>query len=130
MTDTTTELVPASGDGTRGELASAGAIALADGTPDAHHDHATPRQYVLIAVILAIITAIEIGVSYVPDEVPQWVMIVMLLFLAGIKFFMVAAWFMHLRFDNKVLRRLFITGLVAAPILYLIALSSLHVFST
>jgi len=43
-----------------------------------------------------------------------------LLALAAVKFFMVGSYFMHLRFDNRVLRRLFVTGIVLAIIIYII----------
>jgi hypothetical protein len=38
-------------------------------------------------------------------------------------------WFMHLRTDQKVFRRLFMVGGAGAIVLYLIVLTSLHVFS-
>ena len=39
------------------------------------------------------------------------------------KFILVGAWFMHLRFDHPVLRRLFVGGLVLASIIFAIVLS-------
>jgi hypothetical protein len=46
-----------------------------------------------------------------------------LLVLALIKFELVAAWFMHLRFDNSIFRRLFITGIVTALIVFGVVLT-------
>jgi hypothetical protein len=46
--------------------------------------------------------------------------------MAALKFFLVVAWFMHLRTDSKVLRRFFLIGLAAAPVLYLVVLLMLH----
>ena len=40
----------------------------------------------------------------------------------SIKFMIVASFFMHLKFDNKILRRLFITGITLALFCYLIVL--------
>jgi len=40
----------------------------------------------------------------------------------------VALYFMHLRFDSKLFRRLFVTGIILAIAVYLVALSSLHVW--
>ena len=45
------------------------------------------------------------------------------------KFFLVVSWFMHLRTDSKILRRLFLIGLIAAPIVYTIMLLVLRVFA-
>ena len=42
------------------------------------------------------------------------------------KFALVASWFMHLRTDRPVFKRLFIVGAIAAPLLYLIVLATLH----
>jgi hypothetical protein len=36
---------------------------------------------------------------------------------------------MHLRFDEKILRRVFIGGLVLATAVYMIALTTFHVFT-
>ena len=92
-----------------------------------HGAHPTEAQYIKIAVILAVITACEVGVSYFhhlgDGEAP------LLLALAAIKFFIVGAYFMHLRFDTRVLRRLFVTGIVLACIVYAIVFLLLGVFS-
>jgi hypothetical protein len=42
------------------------------------------------------------------------------------KFFLVASWFMHLRTDQPVFKRFFVVGAIAAPLLYIIVLASLH----
>ena len=54
----------------------------------------------------------------------------LLLVLAATKFAMVAAFFMHLRFDNRVLRRLFLTGIILAIIVYIVVLFMFGVFGT
>jgi hypothetical protein len=46
-----------------------------------------------------------------------------------IKFALVASWYMHLRTDKPIFRRFFVLGIVAAISLYLIVLTTLHVFS-
>lgn len=75
-------------------------------------DHPTPRKYVNIAIILAIITAIEVAVYYITAVADLLVPI--LAIMAFIKFAMVVAYFMHLRFDSHIFRRLFVTGLILA----------------
>ena len=100
---------------------------MTDTTLDAHeaqaHDHHGPtdREYVKIAAILSILTAIEVATYFVDmgDALVPTLMVLMV-----VKFFMVAAWFMHLRFDDSILSKIFITGLVLATGVYLAALSA------
>jgi cytochrome c oxidase subunit IV len=87
------------------------------------HGHPGPAKYVAIAVILALVTGIEVGLYYL--HLPDGLLVALLLGLAFIKFAMVAAYFMHLKFDSRLLRRLFLTGIVLAAIVYTIALVTL-----
>ena len=75
-------------------------------------DHPSPRKYVNIAIILAIVTAIEVAIYYVPAL--EDLLVPILMVLAVIKFVMVGAYFMHLKFDSKTFRRFFVTGIVLA----------------
>jgi len=93
---------------------------------DHGHDHPTDRQYVAVALVLAAITAAEVAVYYI-KSLPDPLLIGMLCAMAFTKFTLVALWFMHLRFDSVIFRRLFVTGIVLAGAVYLIFLSSLHV---
>ena len=52
--------------------------------------------------------------------------VVLLLAMMVMKFFLVASWFMHLRTDQPVFKRLFVVGAIAAPVLYLVVLATLH----
>ena len=88
--------------------------------------HPTPIQYVSIAVVLVVITAIEIATSYLEGSIPNGLITVLLLAMAAVKFFLVAFWFMHLRTDQPVFKRLFVVGAIAAPVLYLVVLATLH----
>jgi cytochrome c oxidase subunit IV len=76
----------------------------------AHHPE--PRTYVKVAVILAIVTALEVAIYYVPSI--RDFLIPSLLFFAVIKFIMVAAYFMHLRFDSPIFKRFFMVGIFLA----------------
>ncbi|TMK83355.1 MAG: hypothetical protein E6G40_09745 [Actinobacteria bacterium] len=82
--------------------------------------HPGPRQYVLVAIWLAVATAIEVAWYYA--DVPHALFVALLLFLSFIKFNLVVLWFMHLRFDSPIFRRLFATGLALALSVYLIVL--------
>jgi cytochrome c oxidase subunit IV len=82
--------------------------------------HPTPRQYVWIAVVLAVITAAEVAIYYV--ELVEGLLIPLLIVFALLKFFLVVSWFMHLRFDSKLFRRLFVAGLVLAAFVFAVVL--------
>jgi cytochrome c oxidase subunit IV len=83
--------------------------------------HPGPRQYVGVAVVLAIATALEVGLYYL--DLPHGLLATLLLFFAVVKFSLVALWFMHLRFDSRIFRRLFVSGLILAMAVYLIVLT-------
>ena len=95
---------------------------------DEHADHhPSDRHYVNIAIALAVITGLEVAWSYSGvDTVP---FIAVLIVMMAIKFFMVASQFMHLKFDDRILTRIFYAGLFLAVAVYLIALSTFHVFN-
>lgn len=90
--------------------------------------HPSPRQYVLIAVVLVIITGLEVGASYLDGDVNSNLLIIVLAVMAAVKFFLVVSWYMHLRTDLKIFRRMFIVGLMLAGAVYMIALTSLRIF--
>ena len=54
---------------------------------------------------------------------------VTMLFFMVFKFAMVVLWFMHLRFDSRIFRRLFVTGIFLAIGVYLIVLLTFGVFT-
>jgi cytochrome c oxidase subunit IV len=87
--------------------------------PELPH-HPGPKQYVLVAIVLAIATAFEVGLYYL--EMPKTLFVTVLLFFASVKFSLVVLWFMHLRFDSAIFRRLFVAGLVLAVTVYMIVL--------
>jgi len=95
----------------------------------AQHAHPQPVQYVIIGVVLVIITALEIAVSYIDQDSigPNWI-ILMLGVMAVVKFTLVVSWYMHLKTDSRTLRRFFILGLVGAMILFTIVALVLHGF--
>lgn len=84
------------------------------------HPHPEPRTYVAVAIWLAIATAIEVGLYYL--EIPDGLMIGLLLFFAIIKFSLVVLYFMHLKFDALIFRRLMMTGIILALSVYIIVL--------
>jgi cytochrome c oxidase subunit 4 len=103
-------------------LPAAGAIDelahVGDPYPVKEHEHPGPRQYVLIAVVLVILTAVEVATSYLEGHVNSNLLIVALAVMAAVKFFLVAAWYMHMKQDSAVFRRLFIMGMILAMMVY------------
>ena len=95
--------------------------------PGHHVEHPSDAKYIRIALILGVVTAVEVGLYYTDFGVN--LTNGMLLVLAVVKFAMVAAYFMHLKFDSRILRRLFITGIVLAMFCYLVVLLMFGAFS-
>jgi len=66
----------------------------------------------MIGIVLAVITAVEVAVFYIPAL--EAVLVPVLLVLSAAKFVLVVMFFMHLRFDSLVLTGLFMAGVVLA----------------
>ena len=97
--------------------------------PGEHH-HPTPLQYVKIAILLAVLTIIEVALFYVNEaaDMGGWDG-PLLIILAVFKFVIVVGWYMHLRFESPVLSRFFTSGFVLAVILYAIVLLAFGVIA-
>jgi cytochrome c oxidase subunit 4 len=80
-----------------------------------HHPQAP--TYIVVAIILTILTAFEIGVFYAPFL--QAVLVPLLIILAILKFILVAAFYMHLHFDSRVFSGLFLFPLALAALIVL-----------
>jgi len=96
--------------------------------PHAEHEHAHPGegQYLLVALFLALVTGAEVVLYYV--NIDFRIYAPLLGVLAAIKFATVAMFFMHLRFDSRVFRWFFVTGIVLAVTVYTVVLLTFHAF--
>jgi cytochrome c oxidase subunit 4 len=74
--------------------------------------HVSNRLYVVVALILAVLTAMEVMVFYVEALAP--VLVPLLLVLMAVKFSLVAMFFMHLRYDGRLLTGILAWGLFIA----------------
>lgn len=93
-----------------------------------HHSHPTPAQYWKIAVVLAVLTAVEVGMFYIDREFELgFLNAAILIVLAIVKFVIVVGWYMHLAYEKPMLNRFFGAGMVLAIALYLVVLASLGV---
>lgn len=82
----------------------------------AEHDedafHPGTGEYIQIGVILAVLTAIEVSLYFL--DIAPMLEVPALLGLTAMKFVLVVFWFMHLRFDSPLFRRLFVVGVLLA----------------
>jgi cytochrome c oxidase subunit IV len=93
-------------------------------TSEPHHP--STAQYWKIAALLGVLTAIEVAIYYIHLELDLGNLnTISLIALATLKFVIVVAFFMHLRYEKTVLNRFFIGGFVLAACLYTVVLAAL-----
>ena len=76
------------------------------------HPHPPTSTYLTIAAILTVITIVEVGVFYIPAFHP--VLVPTLVTLSATKFALVAMFYMHLKFDHRLFRAVFVLPLLIA----------------
>lgn len=77
------------------------------------HEHPTWREYKWVALILGLITVVEVWVYYTPLQNSP-VFVPMLLIMSAAKFAIVVMFYMHLKYDHKLFRALFTGPLIIA----------------
>ena len=105
---------------------------VADAAVETHHHnhdgHVREDSYfVKIAIILAIVTALETSTYWWPEGAQSWAIPALLIMMA-IKFFMIVSVFMHLKFDSKIFSFMFYTGLALAIFVYMVFLFTFQYF--
>jgi cytochrome c oxidase subunit 4 len=96
---------------------------MSEGVHGAEQTHASVRTYLAVAAVLAVLTAVEVMIFYIEALHP--VIVPVLLTLSAAKFTLVVGFFMHLRYDAKMFRGLFI-GPLAVAIAVILAMLALH----
>ena len=92
-----------------------------------HGAHPSTQTYWKIFWFLFVVTGIEVALYY--KSIPGVNLNNAALgALALLKFATVVGFFMHLRFDSRLLRRLFVTGLILATLVYVTYMLTLGVF--
>jgi len=86
-------------------------------SPSGPSDHHVAEQgkfwiYIQIAMLLAVITGLELVTVYLPFL--KWLLVTVLVVLSTVKFMFVIFYFMHLRWDKAFCTILFFIGLVLA----------------
>lgn len=92
---------------------------------DSHEHGMSDAGYIKIAIILALITALEVSTYYI-DFGPLFLPSLIIMMVA--KFVMVVSYFMHLKFDSKIFGFLFYTGLGLGIFVYVFTLATFKFF--
>jgi cytochrome c oxidase subunit 4 len=92
-------------------------IEAVEADPHEFSEHMSDWQYVKVALLLGVLTAVEV-LTYFVDF--GELAIPVLLGLMVVKFAIVVAYFMHLRFDNSLFTKLFVTGIILAVAVYMV----------
>ena len=93
------------------------AIEQGHGGGHAAHDtaHPTAGVYLVVALVLTVLTVLEIGV-YV-FNFPALLLVSLLLVLSAMKFYLVAGYYMHLKYDSLVYTLFFASPLILAVLI-------------
>ncbi len=111
-------------------------MAATAAAPAAHEHHFPDKagEYVRIGLILFVLTAMEVGCYELAHraEAPghafwQAWLIPILIVLSALKFMMVASYYMHLKWDGRLLKGLFVFSLIIAAIV-IVALMVLFIY--
>jgi cytochrome c oxidase subunit IV len=90
------------------------------------HHHPGAKEYLAIAVVLTVITAIEVAIFYIPKM--HSILVPSLLVLSALKFALVAMFYMHLKFDHRLFSWLFVVPMVLAAAVILALMKLFGVF--
>ncbi len=87
-------------------------------TPHAAGEHAHPtwKTYKWIALILTLVTIVEVWAYYIPQFVASRAFVPALLIMSAFKFIVVVMFYMHLKYDHKLFRALFVGPLIIAAL--------------
>lgn len=89
------------------------------------HAHPTPGLYIRIAIVLFVLTALEVAAFEVAERgspaglaaMVKPIVVPILLVLSAIKFALVAMFYMHLKQDHKIFSGLFVFPLIIAAVI-------------
>lgn len=93
------------------------------------HAHPNDGHYIKIALVLAVLTALETATYFIETfEENSTLLLIFLMPVMTLKFGMVAWYFMHLKSDSRLFSRLFIAGIFLAVIVYMVVLLAFDEF--
>ena len=90
------------------------------------HEHPTWKQYKWVALILTLITIVEVWVYYIPAFVASRLFVPSLLIMSAAKFVIVVMFYMHLKYDHQIFRALFTGPLIVAILTIVVLLLLFH----
>jgi cytochrome c oxidase subunit IV len=99
----------------------------AEGHADGHADHGD-GIYIKVALALVVMTAVEVGISYLSVSGP-WKTIGLFVLMI-LKFLTVTSFFMHLKWDHKWFSYLFYMGLILSLAVYVAMLTCFQLWSS
>jgi cytochrome c oxidase subunit IV len=98
-----------------------------------HKDEVLPhvgwKKYVLVGVILAVVTGLEVAAVETAIIPPVWVL-PFLLILTAAKFFLVVLYYMHLKMDHAIFGRVFYAPLFLSVLVVVGMVLLFHVLPT
>ena len=86
-----------------------------DSAEHEQHDHPGAMTYVMVALVLTVLTALEVAVFYIPAL--EVALLPILLTLTTAKFVLVVMFYMHLKMDSKIFTWVFVAPLFLAMFL-------------
>jgi cytochrome c oxidase subunit IV len=97
---------------------------------EGHEEHPSDLKYVKVALFLGVLTALEVATYFWEDifgSKPSTTALVLTLFpMMIIKFGTVILYFMHLKYDNPLFKRVFLFGLILAVIVFFVMLTTFN----
>ena len=79
------------------------------------HEHVSDWIYIKIAIVLAVLTVIEVFTYFESvHQMSETLLVITLSVLMVVKFVLVAAYFMHLKYDNAIFTKFIAMGLIIA----------------
>lgn len=78
------------------------------------HEHPTWKQYKWVAIVLTLITVVEVWVYYTPFSKSTLFVPALLIIMSAVKFAIVVLFYMHLKYDHRLFKALFTGPLIIA----------------
>lgn len=91
------------------------------------HAHPSASTYIKLAVVLGIITMAEV-VTYYLTGFSVYLIVTALIILSALKFYFVVSYYMHLKYDARLLTGIFVWGLFVATSIILAMMLLYHAF--
>jgi cytochrome c oxidase subunit IV len=97
---------------------------LGHGVAAPHGSHPGVSEYVMVGLVLAALTALEVAVYYVSALGEAGLALILAVLMIS-KFVLVVLFFMHLKFDNRLFSTAFTGGLLLAIAVFIVLLTTL-----